>query len=64
MIGNFQEIGPCQVVEADQTHLKTTPREYGWDRISNLLFIDQVSLPYYSVDGLSVFLSLFPLKRC
>ena len=42
MIGLMQENGPCEVVQADREHLTTIPREWGWDRASNMLFIDQV----------------------
>ncbi|KAF8476863.1 Alpha/Beta hydrolase protein [Kalaharituber pfeilii] len=49
MIGLFQEMGPCQVVQ-DRKHLETIPREFGWDRTSNLLFIDQPNQVGFSYD--------------
>lgn len=43
MFGFFSENGPCQVVEQGADGLGTVPRAWGWDRASNMLFIDQVS---------------------
>lgn len=42
MIGLFTENGPCEVVELAAGKLGTIVREWGWDRGSNLLYIDQV----------------------
>jgi hypothetical protein len=42
MIGLFTENGPCQVVELAAGKLGTIVRDWGWDRGSNLLYIDQV----------------------
>lgn len=42
MFGLFTEAGPCEVVEAGADRLETAAREWGWDRASNMLFIDQV----------------------
>jgi len=42
MFGFFTESGPCEVVEAGADRLETAAREWGWDRASNMLFIDQV----------------------
>jgi len=42
MFGLFTEMGPCEVVEKGADRLETAAREWGWDRASNLLFIDQV----------------------
>lgn len=53
MVGLFQEVGPCQVVELDQTHLGTVAREWGWDRSSNILFIDQPVQVGFSYDVLT-----------
>ncbi|KAF8445385.1 Alpha/Beta hydrolase protein [Terfezia claveryi] len=50
LIGLLQEIGPCEVVQADPSHLKTSPREFGWDRASNLIFIDQPNQVGFSYD--------------
>jgi carboxypeptidase C (cathepsin A) len=44
MFGFFTESGPCEVVERGADRLDTVPREWGWDRASNMLFIDQVCL--------------------
>ena len=41
MVGLFQECGPCEVVEITKGQLGTQPREWGWDRSSNVIFIDQ-----------------------
>ncbi|RMZ76307.1 hypothetical protein DV738_g5012, partial [Chaetothyriales sp. CBS 135597] len=41
MVGLFQEVGPCQVVEISDTRLGTIARDWGWDRSSNIIFIDQ-----------------------
>ena len=43
MFGLFAETGPCEVVERGAGRLETAVREWGWDRASNMLFIDQVS---------------------
>ena len=42
MIGLFTENGPCEVVELAAGKLGTIVRDWGWDRGSNLLYIDQV----------------------
>lgn len=42
MFGLFAEIGPCEVIEKGVGRLETTVREWGWDRASNMLFVDQV----------------------
>jgi hypothetical protein len=42
MLGLFTENGPCEVVEIAQGKLGTVARDWGWDRGSNLLYIDQV----------------------
>ena len=41
MVGLFQEVGPCQVIEVARNKLGTIAREWGWDRSSNIVFIDQ-----------------------
>lgn len=43
MIGMFSEIGPCEAVEASRESITSVPRDFSWDRSSNMLFIDQVS---------------------
>lgn len=49
MYGFFAGNGPCEVVgAAGLNKFETVAREWGWDRASNMLFIDQVraiSLP-------------------
>lgn len=45
MFGLFTESGPCEVIEKGKDRLETAAREWGWDRASNMLFIDQVR-PY------------------
>ncbi|KAK2810549.1 hypothetical protein FQN50_002806 [Emmonsiellopsis sp. PD_5] len=52
MVGLFQEIGPCEVVETSRDHIGTRAREWGWDRASNLLFIDQPVQSGFSYDVL------------
>jgi len=44
MFGMFAETGPCEVVEKGINRLGTATREWGWDRASNMLFIDQVRI--------------------
>lgn len=44
MIGMFSETGPCEVVEESRESITTVPRDFSWDRSSNMLFIDQVSI--------------------
>jgi carboxypeptidase C (cathepsin A) len=43
MIGLFTENGPCEVVELAEGKFGTQARDWGWDRGSNILYIDQVS---------------------
>jgi carboxypeptidase C (cathepsin A) len=42
MIGLFTENGPCEVVELAENKFGTKARGWGWDRGSNMLYIDQV----------------------
>ena len=42
MIGLFTENGPCEVVELGLNQFGTIARDWGWDRGSNMLYIDQV----------------------
>lgn len=53
MVGLFQELGPCEVVEIAQNKLGTIPRDWGWDRSSNILFIDQPVQVGFSYDILT-----------
>ena len=50
MVGLFQEVGPCQVVEVARGRLGTVAREWGWDRSSNIVFIDQPVQVGFSYD--------------
>ncbi|KAK7567239.1 Alpha/Beta hydrolase protein [Phyllosticta citricarpa] len=52
MIGLFEETGPCEVVELSDGSFGTQARAWGWDRSSNVLFIDQpvqVGLSYDTI---------------
>lgn len=53
LAGLFNEIGPCEVLELPDGSYGTRKREYGWDRASNLLFIDQPTPTGFSYNGLS-----------
>jgi carboxypeptidase C (cathepsin A) len=47
MLGMFTEVGPCEVIQDAEGVFGTKAREWGWDRASNMLFIDQViPIPY------------------
>lgn len=50
MVGLFQETGPCEVIEIAQGKLGTKARDWGWDRSSNILYIDQPSEVGFSYD--------------
>ena len=50
MVGLFQEAGPCEVFEVAKGQLGTRARDWGWDRSSNLLFIDQPNQVGFSFD--------------
>ncbi|KAJ6442041.1 carboxypeptidase S1 [Purpureocillium lavendulum] len=41
MYGFFTGNGPCEIVEKGMNKYDTVAREWGWDRASNMLFIDQ-----------------------
>ncbi|KAI9795831.1 MAG: hypothetical protein M1825_001074 [Sarcosagium campestre] len=41
LVGLFQETGPCEVVEVAEGQLGTQARDWGWDRSSNVLYVDQ-----------------------
>ena len=63
MVGLFQENGPCRVVEIDQDKLGTQPNEWGWDRSTNILYVDQPNQVGFSYDtpsngSLNLFTSL------
>jgi carboxypeptidase C (cathepsin A) len=42
MLGLFNENGPCEAIEAGPGKFETIERDWGWDRGSNMLYIDQV----------------------
>lgn len=48
MYGFFTGNGPCEVVEKGLNEYDTVAREWGWDRASNMLFIDQPNQVGYS----------------
>jgi carboxypeptidase C (cathepsin A) len=50
MRGLFREIGPCEVVQFQNGTYGTQFNEWGWDRSSNLLFIDQPTQVGFSYD--------------
>ncbi|KAI9678838.1 MAG: hypothetical protein M1817_005898 [Caeruleum heppii] len=50
MIGLFLESGPCEVVELARDKFGTQARDWGWDRSSNLLYIDQPNEVGFSYD--------------
>ncbi|KAJ4371567.1 hypothetical protein N0V83_004786 [Neocucurbitaria cava] len=50
MVGLFQELGPCEVVLLPNGSYGTQSRLWGWDRSSNLLFIDQPTQTGFSYD--------------
>jgi carboxypeptidase C (cathepsin A) len=41
MVALFQENGPCEVVELAKDELGTRARDWGWDRSTNILYVDQ-----------------------
>ncbi|KAL9585702.1 MAG: hypothetical protein Q9212_001359 [Teloschistes hypoglaucus] len=53
MVGLFQEAGPCEVVEIAQNKFGTQARDWGWDRSSNIIFIDQPNQVGFSFDKLT-----------
>jgi len=50
MIGLFREPGPCEVVQLPDSSYDTKVNPWGWDRSSNLLFIDQPTRVEFSSD--------------
>ncbi|KAF7924148.1 uncharacterized protein EAE97_010760 [Botrytis byssoidea] len=50
MIGLFNENGPCEVIEVAQGKFATEARDWGWDRASNMLYIDQPNQVGFSYD--------------
>lgn len=53
MVGLFQEAGPCEVVEIAQGKFGTQLRQWGWDRSSNIIFVDQPNQVGFSFDKLT-----------
>jgi carboxypeptidase C (cathepsin A) len=50
MVGLFQENGPCEVVEIAKDELGTRARDWGWDRSTNILYVDQPVQVGFSYD--------------
>lgn len=50
MFGLFSEVGPCEVVQMADGRYGTQMRTFGWDRASNILFIDQPNQVGFSYD--------------
>jgi carboxypeptidase C (cathepsin A) len=50
MVGLFTEVGPCEVVQMNDGSYGTQARMWGWDRSSNMLFIDQPNQVGFSYD--------------
>ncbi|TKA34090.1 hypothetical protein B0A50_00070 [Salinomyces thailandicus] len=50
MTGMFNEVGPCEVVQTNDGGYGTQARMWGWDRSSNILFIDQPNEVGFSHD--------------
>lgn len=53
MIGLFEESGPCEIVQMSDGSYGTQARTWGWDRSSNLLFVDQPNLVGFSYDDVT-----------
>jgi carboxypeptidase C (cathepsin A) len=49
MLGLFNENGPCETMEIAQGKFGTRARDWGWDRASNMLYIDQVRIFHFSI---------------
>lgn len=50
MVGFFNENGPCEVVQVNDGTYGTQHRMWGWDRSSNMLYIDQPNQVGFSYD--------------
>lgn len=50
MFGLFNELGPCEVVQLSDGTYGTQASMWGWDRSSNILFIDQPNQVGFSYD--------------
>jgi hypothetical protein len=53
LYGFFSGNGPCEVVEKGVDELDTAARPWGWDRASNLLYIDQVCCPQQALTSIA-----------
>lgn len=54
LYGFFTGNGPCEVVEKGLNEYDTVAREWGWDRASNMLFIDQVRIRHQTLVSIAV----------
>lgn len=50
MVGMFNENGPCEIIQMADGSYGTQARMWGWDRSSNILFIDQPAQVGFSYD--------------
>ena len=50
MDGLFVQVGPCEIIQEEDGSYSTRPRVWGWDRSSNILFIDQPTQVSFSYD--------------
>ena len=50
LVGLFQENGPCEVMEIAKGQFGTRARDWGWDRSSNILYIDEPNEVGFSYD--------------
>jgi hypothetical protein len=50
LVGLFSEMGPCELVGGPNGSYVSQPRVWGWDRGSNMLFIDQPTQVGFSYD--------------
>lgn len=53
MIGLFEESGPCEIVQMSDGSFGTHARVWGWDRSSNMLYVDQPNLVGLSYDDVT-----------
>ncbi|KAJ3474329.1 hypothetical protein NLG97_g9894 [Lecanicillium saksenae] len=60
MYGFFTGNGPCAVVEKGLDRYETVARDWGWDRGSNIIFIDQPNQVGFSYDTPSNGTMFFP----
>ncbi|KAM3501511.1 hypothetical protein MY10362_005487 [Beauveria mimosiformis] len=60
MYGFFTGNGPCAIVEKGLNTYETVARDWGWDRGSNMIFIDQPNQVGFSYDVPSNGTMLFP----